>query len=216
MTLFKFLNLSSVRGSHSVHVVLTRGQYITTSAIDLQSLDVSEQKDEQLKNIQEQCFQEVDELKTVLMSERSLKAELAEELDVREKRLQQTTVEIQALSSLKAGLEGSLQTSNARANDEKNKYQREMSLRKEELDKMSEKIQRLEKDLESRLQQIQALEQERDHVRDAYEQMMAGVKSELGKCTSEYLTNVCCVFLYPPCASVSNQILVQNRSYENE
>jgi len=145
-------------------------------AVELQK---SEQKDEQLRNIQEQCFQEVEELKTVLMSERSMKAELAEELDVREKRLQQTTVEIQALSSLKAGLEGSLQTSNARALDEKVKYDREMSLRNGEMDKMSEQIQRLEKDMENRLQQIQALEQERDHVRDTYEQMMAGVKNEL-------------------------------------
>ena len=144
-------------------------------------LDVSEQKDEQLKNIQEQCFQEVEELKTVLLSERSLKAALAEELDVREKRLQETSVEIQALTSLKAGLEGSLQTSNARAHDEKVKYDKEMSLRKDEMDKLSEEIQRLEKDLENRLQQIQALEQERDRVRDAYEQMMAGVKSQLGE-----------------------------------
>ncbi|XP_020618809.1 myosin-15-like [Orbicella faveolata] len=145
-------------------------------AVELQK---SEQKDEQLRNIQEQCFHEVEELKTVLMSERSMKAELAEELDVREKRLQQTTVEIQALSSLKAGLEGSLQTSNARALDEKVKYDREMSLRNGEMNKMSEQIQRLEKDMENRLQQIQALEQERDHVRDTYEQMMAGVKNEL-------------------------------------
>ena len=110
-----------------------------------------------------------------------MKAELTEELDIREKRLQQTTVEIQALSSLKAGLEGSLQTSNARANDEKVKYEREMSLTKTEMNKMSEQIQRLEKDLESKLQQFEALEQERDHVRDAYEEMMAGVRSELGE-----------------------------------
>ena len=158
-----------------------------TDFSNLRILDSSEQKDEQLKNIQEQCFQEVEELKTVLMSERSMKAELAEELDVREKRLQQTTVEIQALSSLKAGLEGSLQTSNARANDEKVKYEREMSLRNGEMDKMSEQIQRLEKDLENKLQQIQALEQERDHVRDAYEQMMAGVKSELGEFCFSFL-----------------------------
>lgn len=129
------------------------------------------------------------------MSERSLKAELAEELDVREKRLQQTTVEIQALSSLKAGLEGSLQTSNARANDERVEYEREVSLRKEEMDKMSEQILRLEKVLESRSQQIQALEQERDRVRDAYEQMMAGVKSELGEFTLEYLTAVLFFFI---------------------
>ena len=190
---------------------------------NLHFLDVSEQKDEQLRSIQEQCFQEVEELKAVLMSERTLKLELAEELDVREKRLQQTTVEIQALSSLKAGLEGSLQTSNARANDEKVKYEREMSLRKEEMDKMSEQIRRLEKDLESRLQQIQALEQERDHVRDAYEQMMAGVKSELGEFSSEYFTSVL-FFQYCymkatsglPCASVSKRVLMQNLSYEND
>lgn len=163
-------------------IVLTRGQYINFSNLHL--LIVSEEKDEQLKNIQEQCFREVEELKTVLMSERSLKAALAEELDVREKRLQQTTVEIQALTSLKAGLEGSLQTSNARAHDEKVQYDREMSLRKDEMDKLSQQIQRLEKDLENRLQYIQGLEQERDHVRDAYEQMMAGVKSELGEFTS--------------------------------
>lgn len=148
-------------------------------------LDVSEQKDEQLKSIQEQCFQEVEELKTVLMNERSLKVALAEELDVREKRLQQTAVEIQALSSLKTGLEGSLQTSNTRANDEKVKYDREMSLKKDEMDKMREQIQRLEKDLEIKLQQIRALEQDRDRVKDEYEQMMAGVKSELGEFVSE-------------------------------
>ena len=148
-------------------------------------LDVSEQKDEQLKSIQEQCFQEVEELKTVLMNERSLKVALAEELDVREKRLQQTAVEIQALSSLKTGLEGSLQTSNTRANDEKVKYDREMTLKKDEMDKMREQIQRLEKDLEIKLQQIRALEQDRDRVKDEYEQMMAGVKSELGEFVSE-------------------------------
>lgn len=126
----------------------------------------------------------MEELKAALRNERSLKAELAEELDVREKRLQQTTVEIQALTSLKAGLEGSLQTSNARANDEKVKHDREMSLRKEEMDKLSKEIQCLEKELENRLQQVQALEQERNQVRDAYEQMLAAVKSELGEFTS--------------------------------
>lgn len=177
MTLFEFRNLPSVGSSRSLNSWPI--QYNNFS--NLHFLNVSEQKDEQLRNIQEQCFQEVEELKTVLMSERSMKAELAEELDVREKRLQQTTVEIQALSSLKAGLEGSLQTSNARALDEKVKYDREMSLRNGEMDKMSEQIQCLEKDMENRLQQIQALEQERDHVRDTYEQMMAGVKNELGE-----------------------------------
>lgn len=177
MTLFEFRNLPSVGSSRSLNSWPI--QYNNFS--NLHFLNVSEQKDEQLRNIQEQCFHEVEELKTVLMSERSMKAELAEKLDVREKRLQQTTVEIQALSSLKAGLEGSLQTSNARALDEKVKYDREMSLRNGEMDKMSEQIQRLEKDMENRLQQIQALEQERDHVRDTYEQMMAGVKNELGE-----------------------------------
>ena len=134
------------------------------------------------------------------MSERLLKVALTEELDVREKRLQQNTVEIQALSSLKAGLEGSLQTSNTRANDEKVKYDREMTLMKEEMKKLSEKIQRLEKDLENRLQQIQALEQDRDRIRDAYEQMMAGVKSELGEFTSEYLTPVLFFFSQFQCS----------------
>jgi len=162
------------------------------------SLDVSEQKDEQLKSIQEQCFQEVEELKTVLMNERSLKVALAEELDVREKRLQQTAVEIQALSSLKTGLEGSLQTSNTRANDEKVKYDREMSLKEDEMDKMREQIQRLEKDLEIKLQQIRALEQDRDRVKDAYEQMMAGVKSELGEFVSAGIVlNGCFIFPFP-------------------
>lgn len=224
MTPFEFLNLSSVRGSHTLSLCSSNWWPIHyTNFSNLHFLDVSDQKNEQVKNIQEQCFQEVEELKTVLMRERSLKAELAEELDVREKRLQQTTVEIQALSSLKAGLEGSLQTSSARANDEKVKYEREMSLRKEEMDKMSEQIQRLEKDLESRLQQIQALEQERDHVRDAYEQMMAGVKSELGEFSSEYFTPVL-FFQYCymkaisqlQCASVSKRVVVQNLSYEYE
>lgn len=142
---------------------------------------IREQKDEQLKNVQEQCFQEVEELKSALSRERSLKAELAEELDVREKRLQETTLEIQALTSLKTGLEGNLQTSNARAHDDKVKYEREMGLRKEEIENVSKEMQRLEKELENRLQQIQDLEKERDQVRDAYEQMLAAVKSELGE-----------------------------------
>ena len=125
-----------------------------------------------------------------LSSERSLKAELAEELDVREKRLQQTTVEIQALTSLKAGLEGSLQTSNARAHDDKVKFDREMSLKKDEVDKLNKELLRLEKELEDRWQKIQALEQERDQVRDAYEQMLADVKSELGEFTPSSLTSI--------------------------
>lgn len=167
-------------------IIVTLGHMKFTTHIEvlLYFLDISEQKDEQLKNIQEQCFLEVEELKTALFNERSLKAGLVEELDVREKRLQKTTVEIQALASLKAGLEGSLQTSNARAHEEKLRYDREISLKKEEMDKLSKELQRLEKDLENKLHQIQALEQERDHVRDAYEQMLAAVKSELGEFNS--------------------------------
>ena len=116
-----------------------------------------------------------------MLSERSLKAELAEELDVREKRLQESTVEIQALTSLKAGLEGSLQTSNARALDDKAKYEQEMSLRREEVDKFCTKVQELEKELKEKIAGIHALEQERDQVRDAYEQMLAAVRNELGR-----------------------------------
>ena len=142
---------------------------------------VSEQLFEQLKNIQEQCFQEVEELKATLFSERSLKTELAQELDLREKRLQQTTVEIQALTSLKTGLEGSLQTSNARALDDKAEYERELSLKKEEMDKLCTKLTELEKELEEKIDRVHALEQERDQVRDAYEQMLVDVRNELGR-----------------------------------
>ena len=134
-----------------------------------------------MKNVQEQCFQEVEELKAALFSERSLKAELTQELDLREKRLQQTTVEIQALTSLKTGLEGSLQTSNTRALDDKAEYEREFSLKKEEMDKLCTKLTELEKELEKKIDRVHALEQERDQVRDAYEQMLVDVRNELGR-----------------------------------
>ena len=134
-----------------------------------------------MKNVQEQCFQEVEELKAALFSERSLKAELAQELDLREKRLQQTTVEIQALTSLKTGLEGSLQTSNARTLDDKAKYERELSLKKEEMDKLCIKLTELEKEVEEKIDRVHTLEQERDQVRDAYEQMLVDVRNELGR-----------------------------------
>ena len=137
--------------------------------------------DEQLKNIQEHCFREVEELKSALSREHLLKAELAKELDIREKRLQETTIEVQALANLKAGLEGSLQTSNARAHDNQLKYVAEMSLMKEEVDELTKQRQRLEEELENRLQKIQALEKERDQVRETYEKMLAALKSELGE-----------------------------------
>lgn len=139
----------------------------------------SEELEQQLKNIQEQCFQEVEELKTTLSRERSLKTELAQELDLREKRLQETSIEIQALTSLKTGLEGSLQTSNARALDDKANYEREISLKNKEMDMLSANLHRLEKELEEKTGRVHALEQERDQVRDAYEEMLAAVRSEL-------------------------------------
>lgn len=139
----------------------------------------SEQKEEQLKNIQEHCFQEVEELKSALSREHSLKAEIAEELDIREKRLQETTIEIRALTSLKAGLEGSLQTSNARVHDNQLKYDKEITLVKKEVEELTKQRQRFEEELENRLQQIQTSEKERDQVREAYEKMLADLKSEL-------------------------------------
>ena len=102
---------------------------------------------------------------------------------MREKRLQETTVEIQALTSLKIGLEGSLQTSDTRALNDKVTYEREMRLKKEEIDKLCTKLQGLDKELKEKIEQIHALEQKRDQVRDAYEQMLAAVRSELCKCT---------------------------------
>lgn len=135
---------------------------------------------EQLKNVQEQCFQEVEELKATVLRERSLKTELAQELDVREKRLQESTVEIQALTSLKAGLEGSLQTSNARAHDDRAAYEREISLKKEEVDKLCTKLQGFEEELKEKAELIHALEKERDQVRDEYEKILADLKSGLG------------------------------------
>lgn len=139
----------------------------------------SEQMVEQLRNVQEQCYQEVEQLKAALLNERSLKAELVQELDLREKRLQETTVEIQALATLKTGLEGSLQTSNARALDEKANYERELSLKTEKLEMVGAKLQEFEKELLKKTEQVQALEKERDQVRDAYEQMLADVRKEL-------------------------------------
>ena len=135
---------------------------------------------EQLKNIQEQCLQEVEELKATVLRERSLKTELAQELDVREKRLQESTVEIQALTSLKAGLEGSLQTSNARAHDDRAAYEREISLKKEEVDELCTKFQGFEEELKEKAELIHALEKERDQVRDEYEKLLADLKSGLG------------------------------------
>ena len=132
---------------------------------------------EQLKNIQEQCFQEVEELKATVLRERSLKTELAQELDVRERK---STVEIQALTSLKAGLEGSLQTSNARAHDDRAAYEREISLKKEEVDELCTKLQGFEEELKEKAKLIHALEKERDQVRDEYEKILADVKSGLG------------------------------------
>ena len=135
---------------------------------------------EQLKNVQEQCFQEVEELKATVLRERSLRTELAQELDVREKRLQESTVEIQALTSLKAGLEGSLQTSNARAHDDRAAYEREISLKKEEVDELCTKLQGFEEELKEKAELIHALEKERDQVRDEYEKILADLKSGLG------------------------------------
>lgn len=134
---------------------------------------------EQLKNVQQQCFQEVEELKSALFSERSLKKELAEELDLREKTLQETNVEIQALATLKTGLEGSLQTSNVRAADDRAKFERDLSLSKEEVDKLHAMLKGLEKEIAEKSERVHTLELEKEQVKDAYEQMLADVRNEL-------------------------------------
>ena len=136
---------------------------------------------EQLKNVQQQCFQEVEELKSALFSERSLKKELAEELDLREKTLQETNVEIQALATLKTGLEGSLQTSNVRAADDRAKFERDLSLSKGEVDKLHAMLKGLEKEIAEKSERVHTLELEKEQVKDAYEQMLADVRNELGK-----------------------------------
>ena len=82
---------------------------------------------------------------------------------------------------MKAGLEGSLQTSNARAHDNQLKYDKEITLVKKEVEELTKQRQRFEEELENRLQQIQASEKERDQVREAYEKMLADLKSELGE-----------------------------------
>lgn len=155
---------------------------------------------EQLKNVQEQCFQEVEELKATVLRERSLKTELAQELDVREKRLQESTVEIQALTSLKAGLEGSLQTSNARAHDDRAAYEREISLKKEEGDKLCTKLQGFEEELKEKAELIHALEKERDQVRDEYEKILADLKSGLGNYLYRMAQITCSYFELCECA----------------
>lgn len=136
---------------------------------------------DQLKNVQEQCFQEIEELKSTLLSERSLTKELTQELDLREKRLHETNMEIEALAILKTGLEGSLQTSNARALDDKARYERELSLTKEKGERLQGELKMLEKALEEKNDRLHAVEIEKDQIREAYEQMLAELRNELGK-----------------------------------
>ena len=136
---------------------------------------------DQLKNVQERYFQEVEELKSTLLSERSSKKELAEELDLREKRLLETNMEIEALAVLKTGLEGSLQTSNARALDDKARYERELSVSEEKGERLKGELKMLEKALDEKNGRLHAVEIEKDQIREAYEQMLAEVRNELGK-----------------------------------
>lgn len=136
---------------------------------------------DQLKNVQEQCFQEIEELKSTLLSQRSLTKELTQELDLREKRLHETNMEIEALAILKTGLEGSLQTSNARALDDKARYERELSLTEEKGERLQGELKMLEKALEEKNDRLHAVEIEKDQIREAYEQMLAELRNELGK-----------------------------------
>ena len=136
---------------------------------------------DQLKNVQERYFQEVEQLKSTLLSERSSKKELAQELDLREKRLLETNMEIEALAILKTGLEGSLQTSNARALDDKARYERELSLTEEKGERLKGELKMLQKALDEKNDRLHAVEIEKDQIREAYEQMLAEVRNELGK-----------------------------------
>ncbi|XP_074620148.1 uncharacterized protein LOC141878959 [Acropora palmata] len=134
---------------------------------------------DQLKNLQERYFQEVEELKSTLLSERSSKKELAQELYLREKRLLETNMEIEALAILKTGLEGSLQTSNARALDDKARYEKELSLTEEKGERLKGELKMLQKALDEKNDRLHAVEIEKDQIREAYEQMLAEVRNEL-------------------------------------
>ena len=138
---------------------------------------------DQLQNVQEHCFQEVEQLKAALVTERSEKAELCKDLELKDKRLQQTAFEIEALTSLKEGLEGSLQTCSARAHDDKVKYDKEMESKKQELEGLNKQRKDLEEGLVEKTNQIRTLEQERNQIHDAYEQILLEMKKELGGCS---------------------------------